>query len=257
MNAESSIARGHGRMRTLPLLLTGLALCAGAARAEVLSVETGGWGYDAHEAFAYRGEAISVDGGPEADEHPGTRRWVQLQNLGAGVPNLRLQYRRSQLYGTRPLDGGAAEQADYLSGQTLESQANVDQYDATLYYPLTDRPGMSLDVGLNLRYLDATLTRPGDGLRDERSVSAYLPLVYAKALFDLPFAGLSAGFEGSTLQYDSNRVLDYEAKLSYEMNSAFGLQGGWRHQRLRLDDNSSTPAELEREGPFLDLYFHF
>ncbi len=245
-------------MRTTRLLLTTLALCTGAAHADVLSVEAGGWGYDPHEAFTYRGEAISVDGGAQERERPGARHWVQLQNLGTGVPNVRLQYRRSELYGSRAIDGSSATgRADYLAGQTLESQASIDQYDATLYYPLTDRPGMSLDVGLNLRYLDANVAgAPGSAAREER-LSAYLPMVYAKALFDLPFAGLSAGFEGSTLQYDSNRVLDYEAKLSYEMNSAFGLQGGWRHQRLKLDDSSSMATDLEREGPFLDFYFHF
>lgn len=228
--------------------LAALCLClAGApAAADLLDAgSTSGWGYDPRSAFTFRGQAIGV-GEPDSDEAL-SGRWVSFEALSTLAPNMRLQYRHTDLY-------ARGAQADYLAGETLSS---LDRYDATFYYELSASRTLSLDLGLNLRYLSANLVHLDPAMRREHSIDAYIPMVYAKALFELPFRGLSAGFEGSTSQYDENQALDYEAKLAYELNGALGLQGGWRHQRLRLDERDAPGAGFESQGPFVDFYFRF
>lgn len=219
------------------------------------SAASGPWGYDPRSAFTFRGQAIGVDAGPSPEELL-SGRWVDLEPGRALVPNLRLQYSRSELY-ARP--SAARDQADYLAGETLSADTTLDQYDAMFYYELDGGQWGSVDLGVNLRYLDASVATLDSGRtgREARRFSTYIPLFYAKALFDLPFAGFSAGFEGSSIQYDDNKILDYEAKIAYELNQAFGLQGGWRHQRLRLDEGNRFNTDLEAEGPFLDFYYNF
>lgn len=225
------------------------------AHAEALGGSTGvGWGYDPRSAFTFHGKAIGVDAQPQSEDWL-SGRWVNFEPGSVLAPSFRLQY--TELY-ARPTDlrPGAT---DYLAGETLSSDTTLDQYDAMFYYEVGGGAWGSVDLGVNLRYLDATLVTadPAGVRRDERGFSAYIPMFYAKALFDLPFEGFSAGIEGSSIQYHDNRVLDYEAKVAYELNTAFGLQGGWRHQRLKLDDGESLGTDLQIQGPFLDFYYNF
>lgn len=141
----------------------------------------------------------------------------------------------------------------------LLNETRLDQYDATLYYPLGEQ-GMSFDLGFNMKYIKGQASYLRDGQHQLRNFSAAIPMVYATALFDLPFEGLSAGFEGKhRLRLEGNTLsgFDYKAKLQYEWNEGFGLQGGWQHQQYSLDNEDKTTTDFENKGPFLDFYFRF
>lgn len=241
-------------MKRVLAVISALTL-APLVHADVLSGSTAvGWGYDPRSAFTFRGQAIGVDAEPQNEDRL-SGRWVNIEPSGTLAPSLRLQY--TELYG-RPTDPRPGA-TDYLAGETLSADTTLDQYDAMFYYEVGGGAWGSLDFGVNLRYLDANVAgTDAAGLRrDERSFNTYIPMFYAKALFDLPFKGFSAGIEGSSIQYDDNKVLDYEAKVAYELNNAFGLQGGWRHQRLKLDEGESFSTDLQIQGPFLDFYYNF
>lgn len=136
-----------------------------------------------------------------------------------------------------------------------QNGTQLKQYDATFYYPFR-RQGMNLDLGVNIKYIDGRqLSLDEDDKRQVTNFSAAIPMIYATALFDLPFKGLSAGFEGS-LDYDNTQVFDYKAKFAYEWERGLGLQGGWQHQQLSLD-NASTEPDYELKGPFLDIFLRF
>lgn len=143
--------------------------------------------------------------------------------------------------------------------QPLLNETRLDQYDATLYYPLGSE-GMSFDLGLNMKYIQGQTSLVQGGQRQLRNFSAAIPMIYATALFDLPFEGFSAGFEGKHhLGLDGNALtgFDYKAKLKYEWNEGFGLQGGWQHQQYSLDNEDQTSTDFENKGPFLDFYLRF
>ena len=144
-------------------------------------------------------------------------------------------------------------------GQLLSNKTLLDQYDATFYYPMGSK-GMSFDLGFNMKYISGQTSFQQDGQRHIRNFSAALPMLSASALFDLPFKGLTAGFEGKhyiELENESNKGFDYKAKLGYEWDQGFGLQGGWQHQQFSLDNADQTTTDFERKGPFLDFYLRF
>ena len=140
----------------------------------------------------------------------------------------------------------------------LLNETRMDQYDATLFYPLGGK-GASFDLGLNMKYIHGQSSILLNGQRQLRNFSAAIPMVYATALFDLPFEGFSAGFEGKHhLGVESNALtgFDYKAKFKYEWDEGFGLQGGWQHQQYSLDEEEQT-TNFENKGPFLDFYLRF
>lgn len=132
---------------------------------------------------------------------------------------------------------------------------NFSQLDATWTYPWESK-NINIDLGFTLRHLSGyTAAFEADG--SQQHFQKVLPLFHASALFSLPLEGLSAGIEGSHLDYNNSQVLDYRAKVSYEWRKGFGLQGGWQHQQFNLDDVTGSGAGFEKNGPFLDFYLNF
>ncbi|MDZ7803681.1 hypothetical protein [Thiohalophilus sp.] len=135
----------------------------------------------------------------------------------------------------------------------------LQQYDARLFYPVNTAHGMSLDLGLNIKYLDAVGRYPqAEGPVSVHNFNQAIPMFYATALFELPFDGLSASLEGSHRDSERARAFDYQAKLQYKWHRGLGLEGGWRHQQYSLDNGQTTPGlEYESRGVFLDLFMDF
>ncbi len=139
------------------------------------------------------------------------------------------------------------------------SANRLQQYDARLFYPVSTAHGMSLDLGLNIKYLDAVGRYPqAEGQFSVHNFNQAIPMFYATALFELPFDGLSASLEGSHRDSERARAFDYQAKLQYKWHRGLGLEGGWRHQQYSLDNGQTIPGlEYESRGVFLDLFMDF
>ncbi len=139
-----------------------------------------------------------------------------------------------------------------------EMGTQFEQYDARILYPVR-QDGLRLDVGLHLRHIEGFASFAGIGTAGQplrTSLNETIPSLYASALFDLPFEGLSAGFEGSRSGF-SDRLFDYRASLQYQWRNGFGLQGGWQHQQLTLDPDLETGPVFTNFGPYLDLNWRF
>jgi len=149
-------------------------------------------------------------------------------------------------------DGLAAEQSNLAKPvlRPFGQFRSMEQYDATVYFPLNEL-GFNLDLGVNLRHLDARYSQ--NSL--EGGLSATIPTLYAEALFNLPFKGLSASVGGHHIDWDQTQVFDYQAKLSYRWQNGFGLAGGWQHQQFSLDKGSNST--FREEGVFLDFDYKF
>ncbi|TDY04077.1 porin family protein [Thiohalophilus thiocyanatoxydans] len=136
---------------------------------------------------------------------------------------------------------------------------SVQQYDARLFYPVSGIHGMSLDLGVNIKYLNGV----GRSSRDGGAMAIHnfnqaIPMFHATALFDLPFDGLSASLEGSHRDTEQTHAFDYKAKLEYKWNRGLGLEGGWRHQQYSLEaEQTATRLDYESRGLFLDLFMDF
>lgn len=145
-----------------------------------------------------------------------------------------------------------------------DTTTQIDQLDARILYPLT-RKGMEVGVGLNIRYIQGTSSGTLDGTQQKIRVGDAIPALHARALFDLPFQGFSAGLEGSHTglsdQFFDDRAqlqyFDYRAQLRYEWTNGLGLQGGWQHQQMSLDISEDSDTTFSSEGPYLDLNWRF
>lgn len=135
----------------------------------------------------------------------------------------------------------------------------LQQYDARLFYPVSGIHGMSLDLGVNIKYLNAVRHYPQDnGVEYIHNFNQAIPMVYATALFELPFEGLSASLEGSHRNSEHTHAFDYKAKLQYKWDRSLGLEGGWQHQQYSLDNGQLQPGlEYESKGIYLDLFMDF
>jgi hypothetical protein len=136
-----------------------------------------------------------------------------------------------------------------------DTTTQIDQLDARILYPLTGK-GMEVGVGLNIRYIQGFSNSPAGGAQQKTRVEDAIPALHARALFDLPFQGFSAGFEGSHTGI-SDQLFDYRAQLRYEWASGLGLQGGWQHQQMSLDLSEDANTTFSSEGPYLDLNWRF
>ena len=144
--------------------------------------------------------------------------------------------------------GRSMMQGDDLFGQ-------LNQYDATFSYPFHSNKNLNFDLGVNLRFIDGDLIQNGLEPSQVRFNTA-MPMLYANALYSLPNSGLSASIGASHFEYDQYYALDYKAKLSYQWEAGFGLEGGWQHQQLTID-GPDIQAEIQNTGPFLDFNYRF
>lgn len=136
-------------------------------------------------------------------------------------------------------------------------RAIISQYDATFFYPF-QRGKLNFDLGLNIKFINGiTETTDKLGVTSSQNYNATLPMMYATALYELPWKGLSAGFEGKHMLLDSSSAYDYKAMLSYKSRNGFGLNGGWQYQQLNLNSFQNITATSQTAGPFVDVYFKF
>jgi len=138
---------------------------------------------------------------------------------------------------------------------SMAEATGLQQYDAALSYALTKK-GMNLDLGLNIRFFEGH-TFAYQSNRAQHNFREAVPMFYAAALFDLPFKGLSAGFEGRHSDSLINPSFDYKAKLSYQWTGGLGLEGGWQHQQYANDELNQLQNSLDAKGVFLDLRLKF
>ncbi len=136
-----------------------------------------------------------------------------------------------------------------------DNTTQIDQFDARILYPLTGK-GLQLGVGVNIRYIQGISNWSVDGAQQKTRLDDTIPALHARALFDLPFQGFSAGLEGSHTGI-TNQLFDYRAQLRYEWANGLGLQGGWQHQQMSLDLSEDANTTFSSEGPYLDLNWRF
>lgn len=183
--------------------------------------------------------------------------WAQDHTNDKLTAALQFQFEKSPLY--LPASSFSTSETDSLTG--AKSSRFIKQYGATLSIPVK-HDKISFDLGLDFRFYDTQQLSE----QTRRTGNAYganlnalpTPMVYANALFELPFQGLTASVSGRHRDNGDQKIsdFDYRAKVSYEWKSGLGLHGGWQHQQMTLDQNNDSEV-FRVESLFVDMKYKF
>lgn len=170
------------------------------------------------------------------------------------VPNIKLQQNNIQSSGIITIDN-----IPNFPGQAADVDSDLDfsHTDIMLYYELLDN-WINLDFGLSFKNFNGYTDFYAENLIDERSdFDDWIPMLYAKGKFDLPFTGFSASATIEALSFDDNNVTDLALAVSYESGSGFGAEAGYRDLTIDLQTIGNLKSDITMDGFYLGVNFHF
>ncbi len=131
--------------------------------------------------------------------------------------------------------------------------------DLVLYYRLPDKR-LNLDLGVDLKHFDGEVL-----LNDETDTSVdvdeTIPLLYLSARYELPNSGFYVGADINAsfidLGLSDSSARDSTIMLGYDSGTGLGVEGGFKHFSLELNDVNNLDTDLEQDGIYLNGYINF
>ncbi|HYA86293.1 MAG TPA: TIGR04219 family outer membrane beta-barrel protein [Nitrospirota bacterium] len=142
----------------------------------------------------------------------------------------------------------------------IQTNVKLNQYDLALFYPIpllkTATVGvLNVELGLNARKIDFEGTISQDSLSASKSLSIYLPMVYAGVqVKPISLFAIEGEFRGIAI--GENHYYDYIAKLKVNPVPIFYISGGYRSQDIKINQ-SDVMADVRFSGPFVEAGFSF
>ena len=117
---------------------------------------------------------------------------------------------------------------------------------------------INLDFGINAKYLNASFSMDSaTQSASTKDLNYVVPMLYAKAKFELPLSGLSVESDISYISYDSSAFYDVKGGVSYETTFGLGATAGYRAEKLKIDDISDFNSDIDIKGFYAGLFYHF
>jgi len=144
----------------------------------------------------------------------------------------------------------------------INTNFDLKIYDLTLYYELLDN-WLNLDIGVNVKYIDGLIRVQGTDLISNQFIDESaefqvpIPMIYAKARFDLPTTDISFQAEGNYITYDGNSFYDAEIGVRYTFALGFGLEAGYKTMKLKLDNVDELTMDTDFSGAYGKLVWDF
>lgn len=201
---------------------------------------------------------IDAKDGLNLDADKGDTVYIAVEHPIPLIPNVRFAFTNLRFTGDETLNKEITfNGTTYAAATNIESEIDISHNDVTLYYELLDNV-VSLDVGVNVRIFDGSvaLSSAGTG-RESISLDQAVPMLYASARADLPLTGLYVGGDAYFLSIGSNEMSDLTAKVGYTITHGFGVEGGYRVLRLKLDDVNNLNSDVKIDGAYASATFHF
>ncbi|SEP00241.1 TIGR04219 family outer membrane beta-barrel protein [Aquisalimonas asiatica] len=222
------------------------------------SVGVGIWNQSPSGHVQSDGNRVDVEDDLDMDSELGYFVWADLRHPVPLLPRLKLQHTPVNLE-------GEGDSEFEFAGETFasdnESEITLDQTDFIIYWSPWSL-FVDLDVGLNVKYIDGEVevedSTTGD--RERVAFDGPLPLLYVRTEARLPGTGLFGGGEVSYLSFDGHRIVDLALRAGYRTGiglASVAVEGGWKHQNIRLDDFDDMDADLTIEGPYMGVSARF
>ena len=249
--------------KALLLSLSGV-LLSGAAQADtLLGVYLGadGWQSAVTGSFANSEQLQRFN----FNDKTQTSYYVALEHPLPLLPNIRLQHNALEAQGNTTLNANFSFAGDsFAASSTLRNGVDLTNTDYILYYEIVDNDLLSLDLGLNAKYIKGSVAvadTANSGAVGVQRASQLMPMLYSAAMIGLPLTGLDIFAQGSVISYDGSHVYDAQAGLAYAVldNLAIDLRVkvGYRAVELQLDDIDDLYANIDFTGVFAGVELHF
>ena len=239
------------------VLLSLSAILALGASADTFGLEMGAaaWASKTSGNIEYKGDSIDLEKDLGYEDLNTNFIWASFEHPIPLIPNIKIQH--TKIEDTASKISNVTFDNKTFSGN-VSSSLQLNQTDFIAYYELLDN-WVNLDVGINGKFIDAsvsvndTSTTPASN----KNLEYIIPMVYAKARFDLPFSGLSAETDLSYITYEDSEFYDLKGGLLYETSFGLGATAGYRMEKLQLDDISDVNSNIEFKGACACLFYHF
>jgi outer membrane protein len=116
---------------------------------------------------------------------------------------------------------------------------------------------LNLDVGLNIKYLDGSINIKSTTENENNDFNVPIPMLYTKARLDVPTTDLSFQLEGNYISYDGNTLYDLELGARYTFALGFGVEGGYKAFKLKIDDIDDLSMDADFNGIYGKLVWDF
>ncbi len=211
----------------------------------------------------YKGDSIDLKDDFKWEKESDIFAKLYIEHPLPLLPNIKLGYSSFGHSGSGLLNNDITfGNKTYISTSKIDSKFDLDMYDLTLYYELVDI-GFDLDLGLNIRYLDGTVSAVGVGgippkpIDESTSFSVPVPMIYAKARVPIPSTDIAFQAEGNYISYSGNQFYDFEAGMRYTFALGLGIEGGYKTMKLKLDDVDDLSLDSTFSGAYAKLVWDF
>jgi outer membrane protein len=186
--------------------------------------------------------------------------WLLFKHPLPVIPNIRLEY--TDLSHSGDLSSTVTWKGqDYNA--TASSDLGLEQADLTLYYNLLDNTFWStLDLGLNVKYVDASFSLKDAAKSFTASETIFIPMAYVRTRIEVPATDL--GLEGDIkyIAYSDSSFFDARVKADYTFDITPVVQPaievGYRVQKLEIDeDGFDVKTDIDFSGFYVGVMARF
>ena len=206
---------------------------------------------------SYQGSVIDVEDTLKWQENGDIFAKAYIEHPIPFIPNIKVGYTEFSHDGA-----GAVSQTfnfagtAYTAGTNINTDFDLKMYDLTFYYEILDN-WLNADVGINVKYVDGQIAVKS-ALNDESTnFEVPIPMLYAKARFDVPTTDLSFQAEGNYATYDGHTLYDAEVGVRYTLALGLGLEAGYKTMKLELDDIDDLTMNTDFSGAYGKLVWDF
>lgn len=251
-------------MRTFKLvslvLFVFVLLVPGIAGAIGLEAAVGVWSQDPKGDLGYKGTPLSLENELKYDTETQFSGRIKI-DMPLIIPNIYLMATPMKF------DGAGSKTMQFTFGdQTFTgnipftSEVKLDHYDVALFYGIpflkTATLGkLNAEVGLNVRVIDFEAEIVQSGIRESKTATLPIPMVYLGLQFK-PLSSLSIEGEARGVSYSDNHYYDLIGRVKYKFLGPAFAAGGYRYEDLKIDEEDIR-ADITFSGPFAEIGVEF
>jgi outer membrane protein len=217
-------------------------------------------GYYSHSpsgTATYDGDRVDIEDDLKWDGSEDIFLKAYLEHPIPIVPNIKIGYSAFSHDG----EGSVSERfswrgINFAINDNVDTSLDLNIYDIALYYEILDN-WLNLDLGVNIKYIDGSIDVKSTTKNEHQSFQAPIPMLYAKARFDVPTTDFSFQVEGNYISDDSNTLYDLEIGARYTLALGLGFEAGYKSFKLKLDDIDDLSMDTDFNGLYGKVVWDF